>query len=111
MTRGAFRRALNSVSDKASVIPLAELLARSGCEVIASGGTAKTLNEAGIKVTEIQSLTGLPEILGGRVESLQPSIHTAILANLDDQSHQEELASLGITPIDLVIGLRNISRL
>lgn len=98
---GRLRRALLSVHDKTGLTDFARGLAQHGVELIASGGTARALREAGLEVTEIAQLTGFPEVLGGRVKTLHPAIHAALLAT-DAPSHQEELQRLGIRPIDLV---------
>ncbi len=94
------RRALLSVSDKAGIVELAGDLVELGFEIISTGGTARIISEAGIPVTEAAQVTGSPEILGGRVKTLHPYIHGAILARPDQV---EELNEHGITPIDLVV--------
>ncbi|MCS7177987.1 MAG: bifunctional phosphoribosylaminoimidazolecarboxamide formyltransferase/IMP cyclohydrolase [Anaerolineae bacterium] len=95
------QRALLSVHDKTGLVDFARGLAQYGVELIASGGTARALREAGLDVTEVAQVTGFPEVLGGRVKTLHPAIHAALLAT-DAPSHQEELRNLGIRPIDLV---------
>ncbi|MBI5930966.1 MAG: bifunctional phosphoribosylaminoimidazolecarboxamide formyltransferase/IMP cyclohydrolase [Chloroflexi bacterium] len=95
-------RALFSVSDKTGIIELGHALATIGWDLVASGGTAKTLSDAGIQVTPIEQLTGLPEMLGGRVKTLHPAIHGAILAR-DHSKDLEELGHFGYAPIDLVV--------
>lgn len=96
-------RALISVSDKSGIIKLAKELRELGTEIISTGGTAKTLAEAGIKVTEISELTGFPECLDGRVKTLHPRVHAGILAVRDNPEHMRQLSELAIEPIDLVI--------
>ncbi len=96
------RKALLSVYDKTGLVEFARRLVEHGVELIASGGTARLLSQAGLPVTEVAQVTGFPEVLGGRVKTLHPAIHAAILST-DAPSHREELASLGITPIDLVV--------
>lgn len=97
------RRALISVSDKTGVVEMARELAGMGWEVVSTGGTGRTLNEEGIAVTPVEDLTGFPEILGGRVKTLNPKIHGGILARLDQEGHCQELREHGINPIELVV--------
>ena len=97
------RKALISVSDKAGVVELAADLTQLGFEIIATGGTALTLRDAGLTVTDVSSVTGFPEILGGRVKTLHPAIHAAILARIDQEDQRQELRDLGIRPIELVV--------
>ncbi len=92
-------RALLSVSDKTGLIEFARGLVARGFELVASGGTARTLSEAGIPVTPVEALTGFPEALGGRVKTLHPAIHAGILAREDQLG---ELERLGLFPFDLV---------
>jgi len=96
-------RALLSVSDKAGLAELAQALSRHGVELVSTGGTAKALAAAGLSVQDVASLTGQPEILDGRVKTLQPRIHGGILAKRDVPGHMATLESEGITPIDLVV--------
>jgi phosphoribosylaminoimidazolecarboxamide formyltransferase / IMP cyclohydrolase len=96
------RRALVSVSDKTGVAEFAAGLERLGVEVISTGGTATALREAGVAVSSVEELTGQPEILDGRVKTLHPRLHAALLAKRDDPEHRETLAAEGIEPIDLV---------
>jgi phosphoribosylaminoimidazolecarboxamide formyltransferase/IMP cyclohydrolase len=98
----AFFRALLSVSDKTGLVEFARALHEAGGELVASGGTARKIAEAGIPVTEVDQVTGFPEILGGRVKTLHPAVHGGILARRTPQ-HLEELDAYGITPIDLVV--------
>ncbi|MCS6825927.1 MAG: bifunctional phosphoribosylaminoimidazolecarboxamide formyltransferase/IMP cyclohydrolase [Caldilinea sp.] len=95
-------RALLSVSDKSGLEAFAKKLAAAGGELIASGGTARRLMEAGVPVLQVEDVTGFPEILGGRVKTLHPAIHGGILARRTTQ-HLEELALYNIRPIDLVV--------
>jgi phosphoribosylaminoimidazolecarboxamide formyltransferase/IMP cyclohydrolase len=97
------RRALLSVSDKTGLVALAQILAGSGVELLSTGGTARTLREAGIPVVEVSDHTGVPEMLDGRVKTLVPQIHGGILARRDDPAHLAQLAEHGIAPIDLVV--------
>ncbi len=96
------RRALLSVHDKAGLVELAAGLAALDFELVASGGTARALQAAGLAVTPVEQVTGFPEILGGRVKTLHPAIHGGILARRTDE-HLAELAAHGITPVDLVV--------
>jgi phosphoribosylaminoimidazolecarboxamide formyltransferase/IMP cyclohydrolase len=96
------RRALVSVSDKRGVEGFARRLSGMGFEIISTGGTARALTEAGVKVVPVSEVTGAPEILGGRVKTLHPKIHGGILADLTDPDHVEQLVEQDIGPIDLV---------
>jgi len=96
------KRALISVSDKAGVTDLARGLANLGWEIVSTGGTARTIAEAGVAVTPVEELTGFPEILGGRVKTLHPAVHGGILARRDLDSDRADLDRQGIAPIDLV---------
>ena len=95
-------RALLSVSDKTGIVELARGLASGGVELISTGGTAAALRAGGVQVTDLRELTGFPEILGGRVKTLHPAVHGALLAVRGDPEHMAELVRLGIAPIDLV---------
>jgi len=97
------RRALISVSDKEGIVGLAQRLHTLGIELISTGGTGKTLRDAGIPVTPISDITGFPEILDGRVKTLHPNIHAGLLAVPDNPDHVDQLARHGIRPIDLLI--------
>ena len=97
------RRALLSVSDKTGLVALAQVLAAAGVELLSTGGTARTLREAGIAVVEVSDHTAVPEMLDGRVKTLVPQIHGGILARRDDPSHMAQLAGHAIAPIDLVV--------
>jgi phosphoribosylaminoimidazolecarboxamide formyltransferase/IMP cyclohydrolase len=96
------RRALISVSDKTGVAEFAQTLAGMGIEILSTGGTAATLREAGLEVTDVSDFTGQEEILGGRVKTLHPRLHAALLANRADPEHMATLEREGIEPIDLV---------
>jgi phosphoribosylaminoimidazolecarboxamide formyltransferase/IMP cyclohydrolase len=95
-------KALLSVSDKTNIAELARGLVELGWEIVSTGGTAKFLSERKIPVTPIESVTGFPEILSGRVKTLHPKIFGGILALRDDPKHQSELAAQAIQKIDLV---------
>ena len=97
------RRALLSAYDKTGLVAFARKLADLGIELISSGGTARHLREAGLAVVDVASVTGSPEILGGRVKTLHPGIHGAILARRGHRPDDADLASMDIRPIDLVV--------
>ena len=96
-------RALLSVWDKRGLVTLAEGLAALGVELVASGGTAAALDEAGVSHRKVEDLTGWPEMLAGRVKTLHPALYAGILADLDDEGHRADLKAHDITPIDLVV--------
>lgn len=96
------KRALISVSDKKGITGFARELVSLGFEIISTGGTKKTLQEQGIPVLGVSDVTGFPEILEGRVKTLNPLIHGGLLAKHDDQQHQKQLEEHGIEPIQLV---------
>ena len=103
MSRTPVSRALLSVSDKRGIVDLAKRLATAGVEIVSTGGTARTLAEAGVDVVAVSDVTGSPEILDGRVKTLHPAIHGGILARHDDPGHSAELDTHDITPIGLVV--------
>jgi len=96
-------RALISVSDKAGLVPFASELVALGWQIVSTGGTARTLTEAGLPVVAVAEVTGFPEMLDGRVKTLHPKVHGGILARRHLQEDREALAAHGITPIDLVV--------
>ncbi|MFE4811920.1 bifunctional phosphoribosylaminoimidazolecarboxamide formyltransferase/IMP cyclohydrolase [Peribacillus simplex] len=96
------KRALISVSDKTGIVEFAQGLIEAGFEIISTGGTKKTLQDNGIEVIGISDVTGFPEILDGRVKTLHPNVHGAVLAKHDDKSHAAQLAEHNIEPIQLV---------
>ena len=96
------RRALLSVYDKTGLVEFAAGLADLGFELVASGGTARALSAAGLPVTQVDQVTGFPEILGGRVKTLHPAVHGGILARRTPD-HLAELAAHNIAPVDLVV--------
>lgn len=95
-------RALLSVSDKSGVVEFAKSLAELGWELVSTGGTAKALRAAGLEVRDVSEITGFPEMMDGRVKTLHPAVHGALLARRDVPEHMAALAEHGITPIDLV---------
>jgi phosphoribosylaminoimidazolecarboxamide formyltransferase/IMP cyclohydrolase len=97
------KRALISVSDKTGLIDLAKFLCESQVEIISTGGTYKTIQNAGLPVTYISEVTNFPEILDGRVKTLHPAIHGGLLAIRDSAEHCQQLAAQNILPIDLVV--------
>ncbi len=97
------RRALISVSDKAGLVELGKALASHGVEILSTGGSAKALRDAGLKVVEVSDHTGFPEIMDGRVKTLQPSIHGGILARRTDAGHTKAMEDHRIAGIDLVV--------
>ncbi|MBI3316687.1 MAG: bifunctional phosphoribosylaminoimidazolecarboxamide formyltransferase/IMP cyclohydrolase [Candidatus Omnitrophica bacterium] len=96
-------RALISVSDKTGILDFARLLHGLGIEILSTGGTLKTLKAGGIPTTPVESFTGFPEILEGRVKTLHPKIHGGLLYRRDRSTHVQEAKKHGIQPIDLVI--------
>ena len=106
MTDGAdaiVRRAHVSVSDKTGLAAFARGLAGLGIEIVSTGGSAAALREAGVAVRTVEEVTGFPEMLDGRVRTLHPKIHAAILADRANADHVRAIARLGIEPIDLVV--------
>ena len=96
------KTALISVSDKSGVVDFAKKLSKTGIKIISTGGTAKKLTEAGIEVTGIKSVTGFPEMMDGRVKTLHPKIHGALLGLRDKAEHAAAMKEHNIEPIDLV---------
>lgn len=103
MTPPPIRRALLSLFDKRGILAMAKFLDTQGIAILSTGGTANQLRQEKIKVQDIAEVTGFPEILSGRVKTLHPIIHAAILARRDDPEHRQALKKLSIDPIDLVI--------
>jgi phosphoribosylaminoimidazolecarboxamide formyltransferase / IMP cyclohydrolase len=97
------RRALLSVSDKAGLVELATGLLPHGFELVSTGGTARSLRDAGLPVTDVSAVTGFPEILDGRVKTLHPAIHAGVLADRRQPAHREALLAAGIAPFELVV--------
>ncbi|VVS96049.1 fused IMP cyclohydrolase; phosphoribosylaminoimidazolecarboxamide formyltransferase [Sphingomonas sp. EC-HK361] len=103
MTAIPIRRALLSVSDKTGIAELGQALARSGVELVSTGGTAKALREAGLTVSDVSDLTGFPEMMDGRVKTLHPKVHGGLLAVRDDPAHAAAMEEHDIDAIDLVV--------
>ncbi|MGI9035983.1 MAG: bifunctional phosphoribosylaminoimidazolecarboxamide formyltransferase/IMP cyclohydrolase [Pyrinomonadaceae bacterium] len=97
------KRALISVSDKSGIIDFAKELSNFGVEIISTGGTAKSLRDAGIEARGAADITGFPEMMDGRVKTLHPKIHGALLALRDNENHAASMRAHGIEPIDLVV--------
>ena len=96
-------RALLSVSDKTGIVDFARGLAAAGVEIVSTGGTARTLAEAGVAAIEVSALTGMPEVMDGRLKTLHPRIHGGLLAVRDDPAHVAAMRDLGIAAIDLLV--------
>jgi phosphoribosylaminoimidazolecarboxamide formyltransferase/IMP cyclohydrolase len=96
-------RALLSVSDKTGLIEFARALAFHGIELVSTGGTAKAIAEAGLKVKDVSELTGFPEMMDGRVKTLHPKVHGGLLAIRNNTEHAQAMKSHGIGPIDLLV--------
>ena len=97
------RRALLSVTDKTGLVDFARVLVSFGVELVSTGGTARTLREAGLGVQDISDLTGFPEMLDGRVKTLHPKVHGGLLYIRGNQEHEAAVATHGIQPIDMVV--------
>jgi phosphoribosylaminoimidazolecarboxamide formyltransferase/IMP cyclohydrolase len=97
------KRAIISVSNKKGVVEFAKELNKMGVEILSTGGTAKTLREAGIPVKDVSEHTGSPEMLDGRVKTLHPRVHGGLLARRDNMKDMEELKKYGIETIDMVV--------
>ncbi|MBF0555489.1 MAG: IMP cyclohydrolase [Nitrospirae bacterium] len=95
--------AVISVSDKSGVVQFAKKLQEMGIKIFSTGGTAKSLREAGVSATEISEYTGFPEMLDGRVKTLHPKVHGGILARRDNPDDMSVIAAHGIKTIDLVV--------
>ena len=96
-------RALISVSDNTGVVAFARALAGHGIELISTGGTRKTLGDAGLNVRDVSDLTGFPEMMDGRVKTLHPAVHAGLLADLRDPGQAAQLAELSIAPFQLLV--------
>jgi phosphoribosylaminoimidazolecarboxamide formyltransferase/IMP cyclohydrolase len=96
-------RALLSVSDKSGLIEFARALAAHGIDLVSTGGTAKAIAAAGLKVSDVSDLTGFPEMMDGRVKTLHPKVHGGLLAIRDNAEHAAAMKQHGIAPIDLLV--------
>src|SRR3989440_7468725 len=96
-------RALLSVSDKSGLIDFARALSGFGIELVSTGGTAKAIAAAGLKVKDVSDLTGFPEMMDGRVKTLHPKVHGGLLAIRDNAEHAKAMKEHGIAPIDLLV--------
>jgi phosphoribosylaminoimidazolecarboxamide formyltransferase/IMP cyclohydrolase len=101
--RKVIRRALVSVYDKTRLLEIGTVLSTAGIEILSTGSTGAQLAKAGIAVTEVSTYTGFPEIMGGRVKTLHPRVHSGILADQNNPQHMAAIADLDIAPFDLVI--------
>jgi len=96
------KRALLSVTDKTGIVDFATSLTHHGYQIVSTGGTAKALRQAGIKVTDITDITGFPEMLDGRVKTLHPMVHGGLLGDIRLESHRKTMDEAGIVPITLL---------
>src|SRR5260370_3107263 len=96
-------RALLSVSDKTGLIEFARALGAHGVELVSTGGTAKAIAAAGLKVRDVSELTGFPEMMDGRVKTLHPKVHGGLLAIRDNAEHAQAMKAHDIAPIDLLV--------
>jgi len=97
------RRVLLAPFDKRGLSEFARALVDQGATLVSSGGTAKVLRDAGLRVTSVEEVTGSPEMLGGRVKTLHPRIHAGLLADMRDSDHVRQIEELGIEPFDMVV--------
>ena len=98
------KHALISVTDKTGVVDFARALSEEfGATIISTGGTARTIAEAGVAVTPIEEVTGFPEMMNGRVKTLHPKVHGGLLARRDVPEHMQQAADMGIEMIDMVV--------
>jgi phosphoribosylaminoimidazolecarboxamide formyltransferase/IMP cyclohydrolase len=97
------KRALISVSDKTGIVDFARELSAMGVEILSTGGTAKTLRDAGVPVIEVSDYTGFPEMLDGRLKTLHPKIHGGLLSRRSNPKDMEDIKKHGISTIDLVV--------
>src|SRR5437868_3340396 len=103
MTERKIGRALLSVSDKTGLIDFARALAAHNIELVSTGGTAKALADAGLKVIDVAQLTGFPEMMDGRVKTLHPKVHGGLLGIRADKNHAASMQVHDIRPIDLLV--------
>ena len=103
MEQRKIKRALLSVSDKTGLAEFAKALSGYGVEIVSTGGTAKLLRDAGLKVIDVAEVTAWPEMMDGRVKTLHPKIHGGLLAVRGDEAHERALEEHAIPPIDLLV--------
>src|SRR5215210_2820770 len=103
MTDLRITRALVSVSDKSGLVDFARALAVRGIELVSTGGTARALSEAGLRVRDVAELTGFPEMMGGRLKTLHPKVHGGLLGIRGDAEHRAAMQQHGIADIDLLV--------
>src|SRR6187397_3696957 len=96
-------RALISVSDKTGLVEFARGLVSHSVDLVSTGGTAKAIKDAGLKVMDVSELTGFPEMMDGRVKTLHPKVHGGLLAMRGNKEHAAAMAQHGIKPIDLLV--------
>ena len=99
----AIKRALVSVSDKTGLVEFVKTLTGYGVDILSTGGTARKLREGGIDVTDVSDYTGFPEMMDGRVKTLHPKVHGALLGLRDNDEHVAAMKRHGIEPIDMVV--------
>jgi phosphoribosylaminoimidazolecarboxamide formyltransferase/IMP cyclohydrolase len=100
---GRIQRAIISLSDKSGIVRFAKDLQAFGVEILSTGGTAKTLRESGLRIMDVSEYTGFPEMLDGRVKTLHPKIHGALLGIRDNPDHARKMKEHGMIPIDMVV--------
>jgi phosphoribosylaminoimidazolecarboxamide formyltransferase / IMP cyclohydrolase len=103
VTRIPIKRALLSVYDKAGLAELAKVLHEAGAEIVSTGSTARTIEQAGVPVTKVEDLTGFPECLDGRGKTLHPRVHAGLLADSANPGHRQQLTELEIAPFQLLV--------
>src|ERR1700751_5814061 len=103
VTTRRITRALLSVSDKSGLVDFARALAEHGIELVSTGGTAKALAAAGLKVRDVADLTGFPEMMDGRLKTLHPKVHGGLLAIRENPEHEAAMLAHGIEAIDLLV--------
>jgi phosphoribosylaminoimidazolecarboxamide formyltransferase/IMP cyclohydrolase len=100
---GKIKKAIISVSNKTGILDIARELSTFGVEILSTGGTAKSLRDAGLLVKDISEYTGFPEMLDGRVKTLHPKVHGGLLGRRSNAEHMNKMQEYGIDPIDMVI--------
>jgi phosphoribosylaminoimidazolecarboxamide formyltransferase/IMP cyclohydrolase len=97
------KKTIISVSNKAGILDIAQELSKFGVEILSTGGTAKSLRDAGLNVKDVSEYTGFPEMLDGRVKTLHPKVHGGLLGKRSNPEHVNKMKEYGIDPIDMVI--------